>query len=70
MSLLVYELRILPCELSGLSVTRLVGLLFLSDRIPDLIMKRLVLFTPVWEFRLTRIKNEREVGGGWSRATT
>ena len=49
-------------EVYNSPVTRLRGWLFLGDRILDLIMKRLSLFTPVGEFRLTRIKNEREVG--------
>jgi hypothetical protein len=30
----------------------------------------IMLFTPVWEFPRTRIKNESEVGRGWSRGTT
>lgn len=51
-------------ELQRSPVTRLRGWLFLNDRILDLTIKRLSLFTPVWEFRLTRIKNEREVGRG------
>jgi hypothetical protein len=70
MSLLVSELLILLGELHSLPITRLVGWSFLSDWIVNLVMKRLVLFTPVWEFQLTRIKNEREVGRGWSRGTT
>jgi len=70
MSLLVSKLLIVLGELYSSPVTRLGGWLFLSHQILDIIIKRLSLFTPVWEFRLARIKNEREVGRGWSRGTT